>query len=64
MKLLTSIVLVLVLGLFAFTGCEDKSAPAPTKPSEESHNADDGHDHAGESEDARSEGEVHSDHDH
>ena len=62
MKILTS--LVLALGLFAFAGCEDKSASAPTKPAEESHSEDDGHDHAGESGDAHAEEEDHSDHEH
>lgn len=52
MKFLTA--LVLMLGVFAFTGCEDKTAP--TKPAEETHSEDDGHDHGAE--------ESHEGHDH
>lgn len=59
MKLLTT--LVLFLGLFAFVGCEDKSAP--TKPAEESHSEDDGHDHGDEGHDD-GDGEDHEGHDH
>lgn len=57
MKLLTAI--VLFLGLFAFAGCEDKAAP--TKPTEETHSEDDGHDHGAEGHD---DGESHEGHDH
>ena len=67
MKLLTT--LVLFLGLFAFAGCEDKSAP--TKPAGESHSKDDGHGHGAEDDhedhddhEGHDDGEDHEGHDH